>query len=172
MITEQDHRITQVGKDLRTSQVQPPVHSSTSCGVRAGCLGLYPVRSLKSPRLEMIPSGISVPQQDCPCWEKNFPYIQSEPLLFQLTHIISYPPAMHLSEEPGCLLSNLPIGTGKLLWGPPEAISSPGLKVLLPQHLLIGQVFHPLTSLVASSELTPVCCCFSCPEWTKLNAVS
>lgn len=41
------------------------------------------------------------PLLGCPYGEETFPYIQSEPLLFQLTTTVSCLPTMYCREKPG-----------------------------------------------------------------------
>lgn len=91
----QDHRLAQTGRDLRRSLLRPPAHSRISSEVRPGCPGLHPVGAWKCPKTAQ-PTYLS----NCPHGEKISPYIQAEPLLFQLLLFVSYPPYLCDWEKP------------------------------------------------------------------------
>lgn len=166
---EQDHRLIQVGKDLRRSLVQPPVHRRVSCQARPGCSGfhLVKVENLQGHRLHNI-SRHPVPPPDCP-HRVNFFLISSMNLscfsLFSLSLI--FPPCT-TSLSPGPSPSWPPYRHWGLPLGLPEAVcfrlnkpSSPSLSsqgrcsrwVGTSHGLLAPLLFIQLSILLANNQI-------------------
>lgn len=100
----QNHRVTQVGRDLGISVIQTAAQSRGSSGVRQCRTGLYPAGYWKLPRTDVAqPPWTSITVLDCPyCGEVSL-YIQFDPILFQLMLVVSHPFAMPHCEEPGSI---------------------------------------------------------------------
>lgn len=64
--------------------------------------------------------------------ENGFPYIQSEPLLFQLTFLVSWLPTIHCDDVPAPPPQSPSCRYEKPALRSPEAISSPGWTSPLP----------------------------------------
>lgn len=88
-----DHRRIQVGRDVERSLVQPPAQSRVTCEI-AQVFVQAALESLQQRSLHSL-SGWPPPLPACPHEEKVAPYIQPEPLLFQLSAIVSHPARHH-----------------------------------------------------------------------------
>lgn len=90
---------------------------------------------------------------DCPYREKVSPYIQSQPILFHHTPVVSHPTHTHHCEEPRSVFSVLLIGAGSCCEVLPPPSHLQPEQALLPQPLLPGQVLQHLTIVVALLNL-------------------
>ena len=86
--------VIQVRRDPRRSLIWPPALSRVSSEVRTG--GFIPsgLENLQGQRLHSL-SGQPVPVSSCRHGVKGFPYVQSEPVMFQLMSVISCSTALH-----------------------------------------------------------------------------
>lgn len=82
--------------------------------------------------------------------------IQSEPLLFQLTHIVSHLSTVSHCEDPGLSSYHVPVGAGGLLFGPLQDIYS-RLNKAISQLL-----WQPYAEPIQSINVLP---CTGWPKW-------
>jgi len=72
-------------------------------------------------------------------WGKKLPLY---PFLFEVMAPVSHPSTMHHCEEPGSVSLVLPLGTERLLFGLPKAVSLQVEQAWLPQPFTTGQVLQ------------------------------
>lgn len=103
---------------------------------------------------------------DCPYREKVSPYIQSQPILFHHTPVVSHPTPPHHYEDPGSVFSVLLIGAGSCCEVLPPPSHLQPEQALLPRPLLPGQVLQHLTIVVALLNLLQLSMTFLywCPK--------
>lgn len=133
--------------------VQSRNQNKVICEIRTSCLGLYPVgfENLLGQR----PYNLSAvgPWFACPHGENLFPLCTSEPVLFELWPIVSYPlctTAKNLASS----LESLPVSTNGLLLSVLKPSFLQAGKTLLPQPPLAGPVLQPPPSWWPSVGLT------------------
>lgn len=129
-------------RDLRRFLVQPRAQNRVICEIRTSCLGVYPVgfENLLGQRTYNF-SAVG-PQFVCPHGEFFFPLCISEPVLFELWPIVSYPPCT-TAKNLASSLQDPPVSTnGQLL----RVLKSSFLRTNqthLPQPPLVGPVLQP-----------------------------
>lgn len=144
----QNPRGAQARRTFSRSLVQYPAQSKESSGIGPGCSGIV---KMDLYNLSEQPDQMFGYSQGAKC----FPYIQSESPFSQFMPISFSPSTKHCHTEPvwDFLVPFMKVREGRQLSGFPKQSLLQAFQVLVPQSLLMGQVFQPHPSWWPSIEL-------------------
>lgn len=156
-------------RGLRRFLVQPRAQNRVICEIRTSCLGLHPVgfENLQGQRLYNL-SAVGA-WFVCPDGDNCFPLCTSEPVLFELWPIVSYPPCT-TPKNLASSLQSLPGSTnGLLLLSVLKPSFLQAKQTQLPQPPLAGAVLQPPPSCWPSFGLTST---YGSKCWDSMQGVS